>query len=598
MTTLRKRAPSLAKKESANKIDVSNLQTRPRKRVAALWVFLALIAGLIIARHPEASSFASDLLPPADKLLADLDNWGNFTVTSRIRSAISDMFNSSLLSTKPDVPFYIDVISDSNSTTLRPAVFIPGYITSGLEIWQSLPCARSKFRERIWGTASMVKLLLTDAKCWVQHMLLHPITNHTSVHFTDPPGVRIRASSGLGAADYVIGDYWVWNPIIEALGYAGYDETKMSMMSYDWRFPLRDLEHRTRYFSRLKHEIEKLYAINANEPVLVVTHSFGAKVWFFFIQWISFHFSPQWIDKHVAVTYNIAPVYLGVPKAISSLLSGDTRDTAQMGALSSLVDAVLPPTERIALTTSWGSIFDMRPLGGPQVWKDPMLYLQVNNSKTPVAYSVDSAVSLLLKTDAMIFHAQHQDTRKNDMLRCPITGIPIECYKDEWTDALASPLPRIFNMTIWAVYGVGIPTEIGYNYTLTSNFRDNKGYKINTTVSDLEQNIVNGVLLGDGDGTVPLQSLGYVPAIAWRHRTLNPSNISVYVRELVHGETYSVLGRSSSVGGSSVDHVDIMGNKEVIRDILHLALGMEILDHPLKRKEFNGEILEIEKLRL
>ena len=529
--------------------------------------------GVLIARHPNASSFASDFLPPADKLLADLENWGNFPVSSRIRAAVSEMFDSSLFRSQADVPFYIDVISDSKSTIKRPTVFIPGYITSGLEVWESLPCAKAKFRERIWGTASMVKLLITDAKCWVQHMLLAPVNDGKAVHYTDPAGVRIRAATGLGAADYLIGDYWVWSPIIEALGYAGYDETKMSMMSYDWRLSLRDLEHRSKYFSRLKLEIDKLFAINNKEPVLIITHSFGSKVWFFFMQWVSHHFTPQWLDTHVAVVYNIAPVLLGLPKAISALLSGDTRDTAQMGALSSLVDALIPPVDRIALTSSWGSIFDMRPIGGSKIWTEPLVYLETNNS-LPLALSAESSIDLLMKTDSMAAQALHQKSSRHGQLRCPPTDSISACYKDEWTDPLNAPLPLITRMQIWAVYGIGIPTEIGYNYTLSSDFSDNSGYKINTTHSDADQ-VINGVRLGDGDGTVPIQSLRLVPKIFWNHSSLNPGNLTVNVRELEHGETYSVFARSSSVGGSSVDHVDIMGNRHVIRDILHLGLGLD-----------------------
>jgi hypothetical protein len=447
MTAARKRTPSISNKERKKHSETSSVLPTPRKRLVFIWSFVAVTIGVLIAKHPKASSFASDFLPPADKLLADLENWGNFTVSSRIRQAVLEMFDSSLLTSQADVPFYIDIISDSNSTIKRPTVFIPGYITSGLEIWESLPCAKTKFRERIWGTASMVKLLITDSKCWVQHMLLSPVRSSDSktVHYTDPPGVRIRASTGLGAADYVIGDYWVWGPIIESLGSADYDETRMSMMSYDWRYALRDLEHRTKYFSRLKHEIEKLYAINNKEPVLIITHSFGSKVWFFFMQWVSHHFHPDWIDTHVAVVYNIAPVLLGLPKAISALLSGDTRDTAQMGALSSLVDALIPPSDRVALTSSWGSIFDMLPAGGSRVWKHPMMFLEINNT-VPIGLSAEESINLLMKTDSMSAHALHQNSSQRGQLRCPPTESLSDCYMDEWTDPLISPLPRISRM--------------------------------------------------------------------------------------------------------------------------------------------------------
>jgi len=546
-----------------------------KKRRIMIWATLFVIAAIAFTQHPKASSIASDLLTPGDQFLSDLERWRNFTISSHLRSVISDMFNTET-SLDSDLPFYSDVISESSSAIKRPVVFIPGYVTSGLEIWSSLPCAKVKFRERIWGTASMIKLFITDSKCWIQHMLLKPIrsTNKT-VHFTDPDGIRIKSATGLNAADYVLGDYWVWNPIIEALGQAGYDETIMSMMSYDWRLSLRDLEVKTKYLSRLMLEIEKLYRINGKERVMLITHSYGVKVWYFFIQWVSHHYSPEWVSTYIATTYNIGPVHLGVPKAISALLSGDTRDTAQLGALSTLVDTLIPPSDRSALTASWGSILDMRPLGGNGIWNETMLYLENEGNKSIRKFNLDSAIDILFNTSAMEDQAFHHIHSVPGEIRCPSDSNQISCYKDDWVNPLLSPLPAIHNTTIWSAYGVGIPTEIAYHYILNSDITDNSGYRINTTHCD-GVGVLNGIVLDDGDGTVPARSLGYVPAIAWaKNSSLNPAGIPSFLRELPHGETYSVLHRASSVGGSSVDHVDIMGNRQVIRDILQLALGQE-----------------------
>lgn len=33
----------------------------------------------------------------------------------------------------------------------------------------------------------------------------------------DPEGIKLRAASGLVAADYIVGDYWVWGRMIENL---------------------------------------------------------------------------------------------------------------------------------------------------------------------------------------------------------------------------------------------------------------------------------------------------------------------------------------------------------------------------------------------
>jgi phospholipid:diacylglycerol acyltransferase len=556
--------------------------SKNRRRTNFAWASLFVVAAVLITQHPRASSIASDLLTPGDKFLSDLERWRNFTLSAHLRSVITDMFNVNQASLESELPFYFDVISQSNGTITRPIVFIPGYVTSGLEIWSSLPCAKAKFRERIWGTASMIKLFVTDSKCWIQHMLLKPVWNsNNTVHYTDPDGIRIKPTMGLSAADYVLGNYWVWNPIIEALGQAGYDETLMSMMSYDWRMSLRDLEYHSKYFSRLKLEVEKLYAINGKKRVMLISHSFGAKVWFFFIQWISQHHSPEWISKHIATTYNIGPVYLGVPKAISALLSGDTRDTAQLGALSTLLDTLMPPSDRSALTASWGSILDMRPMGGRGVWNNTMLYLEREGDREIFEYDLPSTISLLFNTSAMKPQSYHHAHSKIGSLRCPDQSKPLHCYKDDWVNPLVAPLPPVVNTTIWSAYGIGIPTEAAYHYVLNSgaDMSDNSGYRINTTHTDGAK-IFNGIVLDDGDGTVPARSLGYVPAIAWKSPKLNPASIPSYIRELPHGESYSVLSRATSVGGSSVDHVDIMGNRQVIRDILQLALGLEHLMDP------------------
>ena len=547
-------------------------KTSKMSRLLKFSIFLCV--AIVFIRHPRTVSIATDLLSPADRLLTELDKWGNFTMTTRIRSAISDMFDNGR--SELDIPFYMDIITNSTITMRRPVLCIPGYITSGLEVWANLPCAKTRFRDRIWGTANMVKLFITDPGCWVQHMLLIPeygqsIDGIHSVHWKDPEGIKVKPASGLAAADFLLGDYWVWNPIFEALASAGYDENLMSMMSYDWRLPARDLEVRDKFFTRMKLEIEKLVKLN-EQQVFLVTHSFGCKLWFFFLKWIEHHHTVDWVDEHVYGTYNVAPVLLGVPKAYAALLSGDTRDTAQLGAMSTLVDTMLPPRDRSALTSAWGSIVDMLPEGGDAIWPEPLLFL--NN----VPRTNSEANRLLFQTTSMVPHAHHRllDPAR---LRCASDEARlVSCYKDEWTRPLSTPLPAMAKSLVWCTYGVGIPTEVGYYYTAAEESTDNGVYRIATSLSN-GTSVVNGVILADGDGSVPTQSLGRVCSNAWaKGSNLNPGDVPVVVRELHHGDSYSLLGRSTSMGGSSVDHVDIMGNRFVIRDILHIALGHPILD--------------------
>ena len=556
---------------------------KPRKRkVWAIFLSIGFVAtALILARHPSRAPLLPDFISPAEKFISEISTWGNFTVTLTIRDAIRELFSTSPSDLDAVAPFYEDIISQPSATDVRkPVLFIPGYVTSGLELWRSKPCAKAKFRERIWGTASMVKLFLVNPRCWIDHMRLEPrysdeIATGRTVHFQEPEGIHIQAASGLAAADFVLGDYWIWNPIIEALGAAGYDESLMSMLSYDWRLPLRDLEHKDRYFSRMALEIEKLVKLNG-ERVLIVTHSFGSKVWFYFLQWTAQHFSESWIDEHISVTYNIGGVFLGVPKAVAATLSGDTRDTAQLGALSTLLDTLLPPTDRSALFSGWGSVVDMLPQGGTNCWQSPMLFL---NEQSML---VNDTLAFLFNTTAMAHHADHRKGDKS-ALRCPPGKTdPRSCYRDLWTDPTSIPLPKMGSSQIWCTYGVGIPTEKGYHYVSDSgNMTDNTGFRIEKTLHIHDGQVVNGIYLDDGDGTVPLESLGTMCSIGWRAGSkLNPGGATVKVRELPHGENYSVLSRAGAAGGSSVDHVDIMGNRQVVRDILLLALGREKLMDP------------------
>ena len=51
----------------------------------------------------------------------------------------------------------------------------PGIISTGLEMWQGKACA-PRFRERLWGESVMLRKILLNPKCWLEHLSL----NHTT----------------------------------------------------------------------------------------------------------------------------------------------------------------------------------------------------------------------------------------------------------------------------------------------------------------------------------------------------------------------------------------------------------------------------------
>lgn len=53
-------------------------------------------------------------------------------------------------------------LREQNARAKHPVVMIPGFVTTGLELWQGLPCAKQHFRQRLWGSASMAREFIID----------------------------------------------------------------------------------------------------------------------------------------------------------------------------------------------------------------------------------------------------------------------------------------------------------------------------------------------------------------------------------------------------------------------------------------------------
>jgi phospholipid:diacylglycerol acyltransferase len=82
-------------------------------------------------------------------------------------------------------------------------VFVPGIVSTGLEVWDAKACAKKHFRQRFWGTSLMIQKVLLSKECWLEHICLNQTT------WLDPDGIKLRSASGLAAADYLVGEYWV-----------------------------------------------------------------------------------------------------------------------------------------------------------------------------------------------------------------------------------------------------------------------------------------------------------------------------------------------------------------------------------------------------
>jgi phospholipid:diacylglycerol acyltransferase len=538
-----------------------------------------------------------------------------------------------------------DLAKTYNLTAKYPIFIIPGITSCGLETWMdpnagSSKCSETYFRKRMWGTLNMPKAILLDRKCWLEHMMLDPETG------LDPPGYKLRASPGLTSADYLFPGYWVWGKVITNLGTIGYDSNNIIFQSYDWRLSPKNLEIRDGFFTDLKMSIEKTVKLK-KEKVVIIAHSMGFNVFFYFLNWIQ---SPEggnagkdWVNNHIKTFIDVAGTALGVPKACSALVSGETKDTAQLGTfLSYVLEKLLSMKERITIFKNYGSISSMIPKGGNIIWgrrgeKAPdqkeesfekdgpygILTIQEKNSD-----STNGNVTSIYGGDVIPFLNEVSDSNYKNFLKntyshdIAFTEEEIEKNKNDetkWNNPLEVALPDAPDMNIYCLYGINKPTERKYYYihdpyskntgskTVSPNSEDfdsspkineHLGYYLDQSKSDPNSKIENGIQFDNGDGTVPVVSSGYMCEGGWKMKRYNPSNIKVTTREYPHNP-YLMWVRG---GPETADHVDILGNHDLLKDILFIVSGNEDLvneriqsDLPQIVKEINKNMKDAEE---
>ncbi|KAI8386959.1 Lecithin:cholesterol acyltransferase-domain-containing protein [Blakeslea trispora] len=510
-----------------------------------------------------------------------------------------------------------------------PVVMIPGIISSGLESWGTSEKSKKYFRKRLWGTMTMIRSVLMDKESWTEHIMLDPITG------LDPSEYKVRAVHGVEAADYFITGYWVWAKVIENLATIGYDTNDMHFASYDWRLSFANLEVRDLYYSHLKNTIE-LSKRSSGRKSVVIAHSMGSTMFPYFLKWVESEQGgqggPDWVNDHIESFVNIAGPLMGVPKAVTSLLSGETRDTMAFGSFGAYVlEQFFSRRERAKLMRSWFGGSSMLPKGGSAIWgsennapddevaEEYMSFgnmisfvprpegMDENSTEIPSSlhdpliknYTVTGAIDLLLQ-NADSLYGRHLHANYSFGLTTDKSQLAKNDHDPtKWSNPLETRLPHAPDMKIYCFYGTGVPTERSYFYAMANeNQQDCDGTNctqeeaqttseavypapkspnlyIDATVTDPVQRIETGIRFSDGDGTVPLLSLGYMcaPSGGWtKYADLyNPSHIPVVLREYQHEISPSKLDVRG--GYKASDHIDILGNWEMMLDLLQIVSG-------------------------
>lgn len=509
---------------------------------------------------------------------------------------------------------------------------IPGFVTSGLEVWAGQECAKNFFRRRLWAAVTGARAFLAERHCWRKHMMLDPISGG------DPEGIKIRASQGFEAADYFMGNYWVWSKLVANLADVGYDPNTMTMEAYDWRLSFRMLEKRDGYLTKLRFKIESFHR-TTGKKVVIASHSMGALLVHYFFAWVTTSErlgggggGYDWVDKHVHAYINIAGSHLGVPKAATALLSGEMSDTAFTGMMGNMAEQFFGRRLRRDLWATWGSLYAMLPKGGSRIWDtgadmcssrsandsfcpingySPLLTIRNDTSVERVPKKAECTVNTTKPNSLVDRFVANFDSQENHTVESinqfllqfgaghgPETAAnrDYSLFGQErnshriWHDPTRTPLPYAPNLKIYCLYGFGIDTERAYHYRRVEV--DETAHEMNespepTVILDasVHNDALNtryGTRFVDGDGSVPLISLGYMCVDAWtRHETkLNPSGIQVVTREYRHESEFCVDDPMRG-GPGSAEHVDILGNFNMTEDFIRIVTNFEmnVVDH-------------------
>lgn len=498
-------------------------------------------------------------------------------------------------------------LAEDGAKADMPVILLPGVITTGLESWTTTDSELVYFRRRLWGSMAMVRSALFNRDEWVRHLMLDPVTG------LDPEGIRVRAAKGLDAASYFAAGYWVWSKIIENLAAVGYDINQIYLAGYDWRLSMSNLQVRDHFYSELKSRIQLNKEIFGKKTVLI-SHSMGGTVGFYFLKWAEHNLGARWVDDHIDSFVNIAGTMLGLPKAMAALMTGEMRDTVQVPSmLSYLLERHFSSQERAQLFRSWAGSASMLLKGGNDVWGDEtgapddfdnatsthgvlMSYADrpgLNASEGGRRLTVDEANPWLRMHTPKEFQEMLHTNYSHGIERNPKQLKKNNADPTKWVNPLEVPLPNAPNMKVYCVYGYNQPTERSYWMRDMSSVNPQSQYdmadipatwtsvnqtspvvpplsRIDASVNrDEVPEVSAGCRLGEGDGTVSLLSLGAMCVEGWKLPRYNPAKIPIITHEVHHDpEAFDLRG-----GTSSGDHIDILGSHALNRVVVNVAAG-------------------------
>lgn len=561
---------------------VTRTKRETRKRRNTFIFFLGSLFGIIAAGFLAKESDLIDFLPELNDLSMD----SIFDVLpAGLVMDLRELINGERELTQSYEAFAVGAQAREEGLEVHhPVIMVPGVISTGLESWGTSNTSRPYFRKRLWGSWSMMRALVMDKENWKHHIMLDKQTG------LDPPDVKLRPAQGFDAADFFITGYWIWNKIIENLASLGYDPNTSFTAAYDWRLSYQNLETRDKYFTKLKTHIELSHIATGKKAVLI-SHSMGSQVAFYFFHWVASDTGggggQDWVERYIDSWINVSGCMLGAIKDIPAILSGEMRDTAQLNPFAVYgLEKFLSKDERAELFRAMPGISSMMPMGGDAVWGNLTWapddqpgqihsYGSVLNFRTELNGTIPSsnltvsgALDYLKRTTEDWYQDQLRGSYSHGVANTKAEVDANEFDSRKWTNPLETRLPLAPSLKIYCFYGVGKPTERAYYYR-APEFPDFTKLNVTIDTGMVQGEVDRGVILGEGDGTVPLLSSGYMCSKGWHLKRYNPAGVKIKVVEMPHQpDRFSPRG-----GANTAEHVDILGRQNLNELLLKVAAG-------------------------
>ncbi len=327
------------------------------------------------------------------------------------------------------------------------------------------------------------------------------------------------------------------------------DRSNAFTAAYDWRLSPANLEHRDFYFSRLRAHIE-LALQTSSQKVVLISHSMGSQILFYFFHWVSAAAGPDWVENHIDSWINISGSMLGALKGLPAVLSGEMKDTAQLNPFAVYgLEKFLSKADRCEIFRTTAGASSMLPKGGNAVWGNStwapdnletqesnfgtfLNFQESNSTQSPGNLTVEESLAYLQDHSDPWYQRQILENYSHGLARTTNDVESNELLPPKWINPLETRLPLAPSLKIYCFYGVGKPTERSYYYREDLDPLSAVNVTIDTALT--RGGVDHGVVMGEGDGTVNLLSMGYMCAKGWKIKRYNPSGSEVKVHEMSH----------------------------------------------------------------